>query len=93
MTLTREIAEKALEEAIKKNPGPWAEHSRYVALALPTGFCLLEKRFVDVTIRYGTHPSTIERWKVILGIKEHFEKKMGCSIYDCLPGVIENSFQ
>lgn len=23
------------------------------ALALPTGFCLLEKRFVDVAIRYG----------------------------------------
>ena len=63
------------------------------ALALPTGFCLLEKRFVDVTIRYGTHPATIERWKAILGIKEHFEKKMGCSIYDCLPGVIENSFR
>ena len=177
MELTREIAEKALEEANKANPGPWYEHSKYVALAcqniasrcqdmdedlayvygilhdigryagvtsekhlidgyrycvergwkkaaqicishalaryvkeavyddydylvqlcdalaLPTGFCLLEKRFVDVTIRYGTHPATIERWKAILGIKEHFEKKMGCSIYDCLPGVIENSFR
>lgn len=33
------------------------------ALALPIGFCLLEKRFVDVVIRYGTHPSTIDRWK------------------------------
>lgn len=31
------------------------------ALALPTGFCLLEKRFVDVAIRYGTHPATIDR--------------------------------
>lgn len=29
------------------------------SLALPTGFCLLEKRFVDVTIRYGVHPFTI----------------------------------
>ena len=63
------------------------------ALALPTGFCLLEKRFVDVTIRYGMHPSTIERWKAVLAIKERFEKKMGCSIYDCLPGVVENSFR
>lgn len=36
------------------------------ALALPTAFCLLEKRFVDVTIRYGYHPSTIDRWKKIL---------------------------
>ncbi len=35
------------------------------SLALPTGFCLLEKRFVDVTIRYGVHPATIDRWKRI----------------------------
>lgn len=198
MVLTREIAEKALKDANNANPGPWFDHSRYVALAcqnisarcpeldadiayiygilhdigryagvtsekhlidgyrycmergwdkaaqicishafmvkdisssigvfdmpledkefmadfvknaayddydylvqlcdalaLPTGFCLLEKRFVDVAIRYGMHPATIDRWKRVLEIKEHFEKMMGCSIYDCLPGVIENSF-
>lgn len=63
------------------------------SLALPTGFCLLEKRFVDVTIRYGMHPSTIERWKKILEIKEYFEMKIGCSIYEVLPGVVENSFR
>lgn len=199
MLLTREIAEKALEEAYAANPGPWADHSRYVALAcqniahrcphldadaayihgllhdigryagvtserhlldgyrycmargwektaqicishafmiqdiassigefdmppedkafmaefvktavyddydrlvqlcdalaLPTGFCLLEKRFVDVAIRYGVHPATVDRWKAVLGIKAHFEKIMGCSIYDCLPGVVQNSFR
>lgn len=63
------------------------------ALALPTGFCLLEKRFVDVAIRYGTHPATIDRWKAVLDIKAHFEQITGCSIYECLPGVIENSFK
>lgn len=63
------------------------------ALALPTGFCLLEKRFVDVTIRYGFHPATIDRWKAVLQIKSDFEKMMGCSVYDCLPGVVENSFR
>lgn len=62
------------------------------SLALPTGFCLLEKRFVDVTIRYGVHPATIDRWKKVLEIKALFEKKIGCSIYDLLPGVVENSF-
>lgn len=198
MLLTRYIAEKALEEAYAANPGPWAEHSRYVALAceniagccphldadmayiygilhdigrfagisserhlidgyrycmargwkkaaqicithafmvkdisssigvfdmppedkafmaqfvqdavyddydylvqlcdalaLPTGFCLLEKRFVDVAIRYGTHPATIDRWKAVLKIKEDFEKLIGGSIYGLLPGVVENSF-
>lgn len=62
-------------------------------LALPSGFCLLEKRFVDVAIRYGTHPATVERWKTVLQIKAHFESVMGCSIYELLPGAVENSFQ
>lgn len=63
------------------------------ALALPTGFCLLEKRFVDVTIRYGFHPTTIDRWKAVLDIQKHFEEILGHSIYDCLPGALENSFR
>lgn len=63
------------------------------SLALPTGFCILEKRFVDVTIRYGVHPATIDRWKKILEIKEYFQEKMGCSIYEVLPGVVENSIK
>ena len=36
------------------------------------------------------------RWtggKKILQIKAFFEKKTGCSIYDLLPGVVENSFR
>ncbi len=33
MELTREAAESALKEAIVRNPGAWAEHSRYVARA------------------------------------------------------------
>lgn len=33
MLLTREIAEKALKEAHTANPGPWADHARYVAMA------------------------------------------------------------
>ena len=63
------------------------------SLALPTGFCLLEKRFVDVTIRYGFHPATIDRWQKILGLKAAFEKETGCSVYTLLPGVVENSFR
>ena len=63
------------------------------ALALPTGFCLLEKRFVDVAIRYGSHPVLAERWKAVLSIKSHFEEIIGCSIYDLLPGVVENTFR
>lgn len=62
------------------------------SLAMPGGFCFLEKRFVDVTMRYGFHPATIDRWKKILEIKSSFEKEMDCSVYTLLPGVVENSF-
>lgn len=62
------------------------------SLALPTGFCLLEKRFVDVTLRYGVHQATVPRWKKILEIKDYFEGRMGCPVYDLLPGVKENTF-
>ena len=51
------------------------------------------EKFVDVTIRYGVHPATIDRWKKILEIKEYFQGKMGCSIYEVLPGVVENSMK
>ena len=61
------------------------------ALALPTGFCILEKRFVDVTIRYGVHPHTVDRWKKVLEIKADFEEKMKGSIYNLRPGAIKNS--
>ncbi len=63
------------------------------ALALPTGFCLLEKRFVDVALRYGTPPPTVARWKKILESKALFEEKISGSIYELLPGVVENTFR
>ena len=62
------------------------------ALALPTGFCLLEKRFVDVACRYGVHEYTVARWKKTIEIKDYFEKKMKRSIYGVLPNVKENTF-
>ena len=57
----------------------------------PPAFAFWKKRFVDVTIRYGVHPYTVDRWKKVLEIKADFEKKIKCSIYDLLPGAIENS--
>ena len=62
------------------------------ALALPTGFCLLEKRFVDVACRYGVDENTVARWKKTFEIQGYFEKKMKCSIYDVLPDVKKNTF-
>jgi hypothetical protein len=62
------------------------------ALALPTGFCLMEKRLVDVALRYGTNEYTVPRWKAYLSLQKEFEKAIGSSIYKLLPGVVENTF-
>jgi hypothetical protein len=58
------------------------------ALALPTGFCLMEKRLVDVALRYGTNEYTVPRWKAYLSLQKEFEKAIGSSIYKLLPGVV-----
>ena len=62
------------------------------SLALPTGFCLMEKRLMDVALRYGTNDFSVPRWKAYLGLKREFDQAIGQSIYRVLPGVIENTF-
>ena len=57
------------------------------SLAVDYGFVILEKRFVDVTRRYGIMEGYIKGWEVAFAIKEDFEKRMGCSIYDVLPDI------
>lgn len=62
------------------------------SLADAQGFCMLEKRFVNTTRRYGTFSFTVERWNATFEIKEYFEKQMNCSIYDILPNIKETTF-
>lgn len=57
------------------------------ALGEAGGFCILEKRFVDTTRRYGVFPFTVARWNRTLEYKAHFEKIIGKSIYTLLPGI------
>jgi len=57
------------------------------SLATDYGFCILEKRFVDVARRYGVWENTIARWNATFEIKEYFEERMGCSIYEVLPDI------
>ena len=61
-------------------------------LCLPTGFCLLEKRMIDVALRYGANEFTIEKWRKSFELKARFEDSIGHSIYDLLPGTIANTF-
>jgi putative nucleotidyltransferase with HDIG domain len=62
------------------------------AIAIPSGFCLIEKRMIDVALRYGINDLIIDKWKTTMGIKQYFESKMQKSIYTILPGVIVNTF-
>lgn len=62
------------------------------ALALPAGYCLMEKRMVDVAMRHGVNKYTIDKWRSIFEIKKYFEERIEKSIYSILPGVVENTF-
>ena len=62
------------------------------ALALPSGCCLMEKRMVDVALRYGVNEYTVPKWEAVLQIKAGFEDVLGRSIYELLPDVVENTF-
>ena len=62
------------------------------ALSMAEGIVLLEKRFVNVAVRYGTNQYTLPRWRVYFQIKDDLEKSMGQSIYKVLPGIIESTF-
>lgn len=57
------------------------------ALADANGFCVLEKRFIDTTRRYGIYPFSIDRWNKTYEYKEYFEKRIGRSIYYLLPDI------
>ena len=57
------------------------------SLAVDYGFVILEKRFVDVTRRYGIMEGYIRGWETAFAIKESFETRMGCSVYDVLPDI------
>lgn len=62
------------------------------ALALPSGFCLIEKRLLDVALRHGVTEHSVPSWKAFLSLQQYFEQAIGRSIYKTLPGVVENTF-
>jgi HD superfamily phosphodiesterase len=63
------------------------------ALAFIDGYYLVEKRMVEASLRHGINEYTTLKWKATLETKEYFEHKMKKSIYNILPGVVENTFR
>jgi len=62
------------------------------SLAMADGFVLMEKRMLDVALRYGITAYSLPKWRTKFGIKADFERRMECSVYSLLPGVVENTF-
>ena len=62
------------------------------ALALPSGFVLIEKRLVDVALRRGVNPLAVEKWRAFIEPQSYFERAIGRPIYSVLPGVVKNTF-
>ena len=50
------------------------------ALAQASGYCLIEKRLIDVAIRNGINEYIVPRWQAYLNIQRHFENKLQRSI-------------
>lgn len=63
------------------------------ALGSTNGFCLLEKRLIDVFLRHGVYNFMKEKLKSVFKIKQEFENSLGHSIYELLPGVKDNTFK
>ena len=57
------------------------------ALTDAQNFCILEKRFVDTTRRFGAYPFTVARWNRTYAFQEELEAQIGSSIYTLLPGL------
>ena len=90
MELTVQNAEFALQEAGKSNPGPWVDHSRYVALACRNIAERCEE--LDATLAYlcgllhdiGRYPGVTSEKHLIDGYRYCMErgwKKTGADLY------------
>ncbi|MDR2068030.1 MAG: HD domain-containing protein [Holosporaceae bacterium] len=53
-------------------------------LAFESRYCLLEERMVDIAMRYGVSPLTIENWRCLFEIKAHFEQILDNSVYNII---------
>jgi HD superfamily phosphodiesterase len=49
------------------------------------------RRFGVTSMRHGVNNYTIAKWKATFTIKKYFEACIGGSLYNVLPGVIENT--
>ena len=61
------------------------------AISLPEGACIMEKRLMDVALRHGLPEFSLDKWRAFLALKQYFDDKCGCNLYELLPNVFKNS--
>lgn len=61
------------------------------AISLPEGACIMEKRLMDVALRHGLPEFSLDKWRAFLALKQYFDDKSGCNLYEFLPNVFKNS--
>lgn len=61
------------------------------AISLPEGACIMEKRLMDVALRHGLPEFSLDKWRAFLTLKQYFDQRCGCNLYEFLPHVFENS--
>lgn len=62
------------------------------SVSLAGGGILIEKRLLDVGLRYGVSDAQIDKWRATLALKDEFDRRVGEDIYKLLPNIVNNTF-
>lgn len=50
----------------------------------------LEKRLIDLIVRYGVHENTVYHIKEAQKLKKEFDDRLGYNVYDLFPNIVNN---
>ena len=54
------------------------------AMATDEGIVAIERRMMDIMLRYGVDETSLPRWRQLFAMKEDFERRMGKSVESVL---------
>jgi len=63
------------------------------ALSYAQGAVLMEKRLVNVVMRYGLCEKIINKWKMYFDLKQYFDILSNCNVYTLLDNIVNNTFE
>ena len=54
------------------------------AMATGDGIVAIERRMMDIMLRYGIDETSLPRWRTLVAMKADFERRVGCSVESVL---------